>query len=103
MAEYISREAAIDKHCAICKDNALCYRSRESCPEVKAFNSMPAADVAPVHHAKDIYYKGDGHCEFKCSLCGVEIGVIEGGELDGGYFRYCPGCGAKMDAKEEQE
>ena len=38
-----------------------------------------------------------GHCEFKCSICGATIDVVEGGDLDGGYFRYCPGCGARLE------
>lgn len=38
------------------------------------------------------------HCEFKCSVCGVEIGVVEGGDLDGAYgFKFCPGCGAEIE------
>ena len=103
MAEYIDREAAIDKHCAICKDNTLCYRSRESCPEVKVFNSIPAADVAPVRRGRWERYS-QGHpvpkngsrsthivvyCDwFRCSECGVGF--------EAKTF-YCPNCGANMD------
>ena len=94
MAEYIEREAALEVTCHGCTEKKICGGD---CYDTYRLRSIPAADVAPVRYAKDIYYKGDGHCEFKCSLCGVEIGVVEGGELDGGYFRYCPGCGAKMD------
>lgn len=39
-----------------------------------------------------------GYCEFKCSVCGAEIRIVEGGDLDGAYgFKFCPGCGAEME------
>lgn len=91
-AEYIEREAAIDKHCAICKDNALCYRSRESCPEVKAFNSMPAADVQPVVRGRWMPYSNKD-CLYVCSVCLC---------MPRDRTRYCPRCGALMD-KEANE
>ena len=68
----------------------------------EALDRVPTIDAVPVKHGKDIYYKAKGHCEFKCSVCGAEAHVVEGGELDGGYFNYCPNCGAKMD-EEVQE
>ena len=54
---------------------------------------------AQIRRAENISYKSVEleHCEFKCSICNVEIGVVEGGVLDGGRFNYCPNCGAKMD------
>lgn len=36
------------------------------------------------------------YCDFKCSLCGADIGIVEGGVMDGGEFNYCPNCGARM-------
>ena len=50
---------------------------------------------------KDVYWEGEGHCEFKCSVCGVEIGCVEGGDLDGGFFSYCPNCGADMRGNDD--
>ena len=47
--------------------------------------------------AKNVYFEESGHCEFKCSLCGATIGVVEGGTLDGAWFRFCPNCGAEME------
>ena len=53
--------------------------------------------------AKDIYYEAEGHCEFKCSRCGAEIGVVEGGDLDGAVdFKFCPNCGARLIKDEPQ-
>lgn len=62
---------------------------------------VPTADVAPVVHGRDVYkWHKEGHCEFKCSVCGAWAGIIEGGTLDGVDFDYCPNCGAKMDGGE---
>lgn len=36
------------------------------------------------------------HCEFKCSLCDADIGVVEYGSMDGGKFNFCPNCGAEL-------
>ena len=48
---------------------------------------------------KNIYNTVKGHCEFKCSVCGADALVVEGGSLDGGYFKYCPNCGVEMEAE----
>lgn len=60
-------------------------------------DNAPAVDASLVVYGKDIYETHDGHCEFKCSVCQAWIGSIEGGSMDGGYFNYCPNCGAKME------
>lgn len=64
-------------------------------------DDLPAADVRPVVRGRDICDTVDGHCEFKCSVCGVELSSVYGGKndfgLDGGYFNYCPNCGAQME------
>lgn len=65
---------------------------------------LDTIDAEPVRHARNTWIEtlGYHHCEFKCSNCGVEAWIVEGGELDGGNFDYCPGCGAKIvDGGEE--
>ena len=61
-----------------------------------AIDSIPAADVAPVVHARWIYVEetlatSSGYC---CSACRrprwLSPDVPE-------VFKYCPKCGAKMD------
>lgn len=37
----------------------------------------------------------DHHCEFKCSLCGEEIGEVWLEHSDD--FNYCPFCGAELE------
>ena len=62
-------------------------------------DDAPTIDAEPVRHGKNIDYTEKYHCEFKCSLCGATADIVEGGSLDGGYFNYCPNCGAKMDGE----
>lgn len=89
MAEFIKREAVID----------LITRRYEN-PEIctQEINSIPAADVAPVVHARWIHSRYEdcsGQFELvKCSQCNHEAYAmafyVRGGN-------YCPACGAKMD------
>ena len=50
--------------------------------------------------ARNIWQSVYGHCEFKCSLCGADILIVEGGSLDGGYFNYCPNCGVELEEEK---
>lgn len=40
--------------------------------------------------------------DVRCSVCGEEALIKEGGSHDHAYSRYCPNCGARMK-KGEQE
>jgi len=103
MAEYIDREAAKKMHCDICMEKSVCYRDKESCPERRAFDRIPAADVRPVVRGKWIISRTDygwnsaefpTHC--KCDQCGREIPYLDRDD-------YCPNCGADMrEAKDEE-
>ena len=88
--EYIEREAAI---------NLLHYYTDERCSSVVAdFESIPAAEVAPVVHGEWIIHTEHFAPYQQCSVCGFEIPIIATeNELDIGLFRYCPDCGCRMD------
>ena len=107
MAEYIDRgtfkKSVEERYCKPCKaegkDHNGCWCRAcwvdDMLDEVDRFQP---ADVAPVVHGRDVYkWHKEGHCEFKCSVCGAWAGIIEGGTFDGVDFDYCPNCGAKMD------
>lgn len=81
MKEYIERAAVID----------LITRRYEQ-PELCTYeiNSIPAADVAPVRHARWIKHEGYDECE----ACHAK--AIYGSN-------YCPSCGALMDKEDEHE
>ena len=100
MAEYIEREAALKKLCEGCceydSENTVC-----DCSERIAILRIPAADVAPVVHAKWI----DGADSFGakrgryrvCSRCNICIPCVS--ELAAPYWRGCPNCLARMDGE----
>ena len=80
MAEYIKREAALMK---LMQDGC-------SAKNLQSISDMPAADVAPVRHAR---WKRYGKNLGECSECGEIVSVRN---------YYCPNCGAKMDEKEDK-
>lgn len=69
---------------------------------VDIFSEIPAADVAPVVHARWIHSRYEDCSEqfelVKCSQCNHEAYAmafyVRGGN-------YCPACGAKMDGGAE--
>ena len=104
MAEYIEREAAV----TVCdKQYKECLRKSDFCGDTVAWNicadikAIPAADVAPVVHARWIHSRYEDCSEkfelVKCSQCNHEAYAmafyVRGGN-------YCPSCGAKMDGGE---
>ena len=99
MSDYIEREAAI---------SAMLRRywdGKETLREIMA--SVPAADVAPVVHARWDKLSGYAGCVIVCSACGN--GALVGYSVfrpDGclytdtsGSAPYCPHCGAQLDAE----
>ena len=87
MAEYIKREEALMK---LMQDGC-------SAKNLQSISDMPAADVAPVVHARWI----EDHDYLKCPECGVMI-KRDFTFFDIGDWNYCPNCGAKMDEKEDK-
>ena len=59
--------------------------------------ALPAADVAPVVHGRWIKTEDGAECE-KCGREAVYQIVDDHWE----YEPWCPHCGAKMDAQEEE-
>lgn len=97
MAEYIKREAAV---------SVLLYNQDEACGAVVAdMESIPAADVAPVVHARWIEVGFEAQDVFgrlppvkvvrgyRCSVCN---------RFERGKEPYCH-CGAKMDLRGEND
>ena len=93
MAEYIKREAVID----------LITRRYEN-PEIctQEINSIPAADVALVVHARWIrpHWRNSNYC-CDCSECGGEAMHRDYQWDKNGIYPICPNCGAKMDGGAE--
>ena len=94
MAEYIEREA-LEKAMTIAAANGKDKDRRTWAKAICVLHDMPAADVAPVVHGKDLAQPS----LFKCSVCGCEDDDTY--TCDVSEYRYCPNCGAKMDEKED--
>ena len=69
----------------------------------------PAADVAPVAHGRWMNFTGD-FSTAECNQCGelYEVSPDEKPCEDffsafKQFYKFCPNCGAKMDAKSEVE
>lgn len=88
MDEYIKRKTVID----------LITRRYEN-PEIctQEINSIPAADVAPVVHARWIrpHWRNSNYC-CDCSECGGEAMHRDYQWDKNGIYPICPNCGAKM-------
>ena len=78
-----------EKHCCrICMENNLCYRSKETCEDLRLFDELPSVTQKP---GKWIYKNLKGQY---CSVCD---------EQSVWKFNYCPNCGAKMVESQESE
>ena len=97
MAEYIEKYKVVDLLIRV-ENDCQKYRPFSGYEEdiYRAFTKaeivigkLPAADVAPVVHGRWIA-QDETLTRFMCSNC-------ESKNYDG-YEKYCPNCGAKMDA-----
>ena len=100
MAEYIERGALMQfpirrDHYDRKNGNKHFINGIESVLEYA--ENLPAADVAPVVHGKDLAQPP----LFKCSVCGCEDDDTY--TCDVSEYRYCPNCGAKIDEKAKPE
>ncbi len=87
MLEYIDRE----KYCA-----EVCRCNKEKCDKSKCpVWNAPAADVAPVVHAK--WERLNNTQKHYCPECGMDFDLYA---CIRKLFNYCPYCGAKMDLEE---
>lgn len=98
MADYISREAAI---------NAVLSEPPEAhYPDWYAaiLKELPAADVEPVRYGRWVrpHWRNSSYC-CDCSECGGEAMHREYQWNKKGIYQICPNCGAKMDLEAENE
>lgn len=103
MAEYIEREAVIE----------LITRRYEN-PEIctQEINSIPAADVALVVHARWEWFDEETGTPstgyerewgWRCSHCGEELSDDYDDPDDSPTFRFCYNCGAMMNGGVDNE
>lgn len=92
MVEYIEREAAMQAF--------LAEKPDAHYPGWYAglLEELPAADVAPVVHARwRQTSKGAVHCSNCGTVCGIGAHIDEVTE----GLNFCPNCGARMDGDAE--
>lgn len=86
MNDYIKRSDALNRFKEI-KESGVSLKDSVYLDGVMAvIENLPAADVAPVVHAR---WADGSHGDAKCPVCGRE-------DMERNY-NYCPNCGAKMD------
>ena len=97
---YIEREAL---RAALYEADAITMKG------IAIINQFPAADVAPVVHGEWLNFTGD-FSTAECDKCGelYEASPDEKPCEDffsefKKFYKFCPNCGAKMDAKSEVE
>lgn len=95
MAEYIELEKVLDDKNIITVLTKE-YGSIEVIP-VDTITDIELADVQPVIHSRWIP-TGDGTYNAYCENCGQERGSKSWNKND---FKYCFGCGARMDGDTE--
>ena len=93
MTDYISREDALGSICIDCSAQRDC-RPDERCADYERIKNIPAADVQEVKRGK--WIGGElGHCS-RCGHEGCASDIWNTGDI-----RYCPNCGARMEASRE--
>ena len=105
MSDYIDRDALIDSICAGCGWDGICTAK---CIDLRTIRDFPAADVAPVVHAKwewdddGIDYNiGSwicGHCKNRPETTWDFDPNANPYKWNGSSF--CSNCGAKMEETE---
>ena len=96
MPEYISRAEAlraVQKQRGANRSPAQNAMLDRICCDIK---NMPAADVAPVVHARWVRERSNWYC----TGCNKGYRITKGAQMASG-FSYCPNCGAKMDGAAE--
>ena len=97
MADYISREAAIERFCNVycgCSPEECGFKipqdGAEECAAVRALKETPAADVRPVVRGKWKHDGSDWKNRFICDQCGYKW------FFNAEEAHFCPNCGADM-------
>ena len=111
MAEYIERAAAVKSVLRMRRpENSVAQNRMLSIIQMDMLK-LPAADVAPVVHARwipsesdfdddDTLFDGEECCDWQCSACREDICYEDPMPMKL-LPNYCPNCGAKMDGGEK--
>ena len=99
MAEYIKKEALMFALCKEIIGDGDYYNGKDDMQDeiINMVSRFPAADVAPVRHARwEVVVGSDGKEHMVCTGCRKQQELT-------GVFTYCPNCGAKMDLNDLED
>lgn len=100
MADYIDREKLL-KSIPSVKDDKTISLFGAVADIICIVNSVPKEDVAPVVHAKwgeyEAFTLAPSMNGYPCGNCGMHFSASVVPILN-----FCPNCGAKMDAEQEE-
>lgn len=105
MIDYIDRQAAIDA-----LNGEVTVTGRANAEAILGYTNLiadrikrlPSAEVEPVKRGKWIYDNQFHWYRASCSECGYKrVTDIKAEKWNG--WKYCPNCGAKMDAEEGED
>lgn len=96
MTEYIERDALLDDISAAVKHRGMGEIIGQTL--MRYVKRQPAADVAPVVHARWVSVAGKR--DRICSRC-LHNEPYKNADDDAEVFEFCSHCGAKMDAGKE--
>ena len=99
MAKYIKKETdlkVVEKY-GTTNDFALGRHTGLAICIASEIADIPAADVAPVVHAR---WEQDADGDWYCTNCGEVVAICDSGRERTYRKPYCPNCGVKMDGKK---
>lgn len=67
---------------------------------IRCVEEAPTVDAEPVRHGQWNRFSFNGYADYVCSECGVSQNRHQ---VEWGSMKYCPSCGSKMDAQEDEE
>ena len=103
MAEYIEREAVVKRvqeiYCVGCNSyHGVRCRACGTGDAIDIVEDFPAADVAPVVHARWEWISED---IYRCTACNEKSRVAE--VMGCPVWGHCPNCGARTDGGDGNE
>ena len=99
MTDYIDRLAIMKEFADFVREsnNSDFARTPTWNDAVLLVGSMPSAEAEPVKHGRWIGKPIAGYSTVRCSVC------KEAFTENTGRWKYCPNCGAKMDAEKGED
>ena len=98
MGDLISRSALLEEFEWL-KENTGTYNHAALDEHIQRIKNAPTVDAEPVRHGKWKYYspKSTLNGFHQCSVCLHFVFDSPAKEFE--RYKYCPNCGAKMDAE----